>query len=74
MHIPKWQEISGCYSALTTTNARELIKRVINSHGIIIVPFAGWPLKSHVLANLVSVPCMAQCYSEFPTNSAMNLI
>jgi hypothetical protein len=35
MHIPKWQEISGCYSAVTTTNARELIKRVINSHGIL---------------------------------------
>jgi len=40
MHIPKWQEISGCYSAITTTNAPEFTKGVINLRGIFIVPFA----------------------------------
>jgi chemotaxis signal transduction protein len=41
MHIPKWQEISGCYSAITTANAPAFIKGVINLRDIFIVPFAG---------------------------------
>jgi len=54
MHIPKRQGISGCYSAVTPTNARQIVKSVIYSRGIIFIPFAGMPLKNPVPVNRAS--------------------
>jgi hypothetical protein len=54
MYIPRWQEISDCYSVVIPTNAREIVKSVIYSRGIIFIPFAGMPLKSTVPVNRVS--------------------